>query len=165
MIKKSPIRSQAQRVYCLMQVNPRCLLLLPSAAKAIRPGVRLRERRAGQSVTAGHLRAPGHRTPSAHRSLGQRLADEGGNDACHHAAPGSGCLSQPTSCQQRQCVLRGFVQDTEVPASTARQTVQQPAAGAALGYRISSLVQPRTSPQRHSIYNPSAAALKTVLSR
>ena len=56
-------------------------------------GVRLRERRTGQSVAAGHLRAPGHRAPSAYRSLGQRLTNEGGNDARHHAAPGRGCFS------------------------------------------------------------------------
>ena len=50
-------------------------------------------------------------------------------------------LADETECVavlQQIAAIRGAV---NVPASTARQTDQQPAAGAALGYRISSLVE------------------------
>ena len=83
--------------------------------------------------------------------------DEGRDDVGHHATLGRSAQPQPPCGEQRQPVRRVAVQDLEIPAPVAAQTVCRLAASQALGDRAGALVQRAAQAQRHQLRDPRAA--------
>ena len=115
---------------------------------------------AGRHAHRANLPQPRHRTPDAHPAFGSRRADDQQVHRTTARRPRGDPFAQPPASQRRQPLLRGAVQDPEVPSQLPR-AVRRCRRRDDLLPLVLSLVQHRASTCRNRDAHPPGRPLRS----